>query len=119
MKSDQFLLALWRHECERVFEDKLLHLDDKKVFRDFMDKVSIEKFKDPLDLTEEEACTDLLFCCFQKNDEYDEYGELIREAPFVYEACPDIETVKKIVNQKLENYNEVNPSKKMNLVIFR
>jgi len=118
MKSDHFVLTLWRHECERVFEDKLLSNDDKKVFRDFMDKVSVEKFKDQLDLTEEECCTDLLFCDFQRNDEYDEYGELIREAPFVYEACPNIETIKKVVNGKLEGYNEANPSKKMNLVIF-
>jgi hypothetical protein len=48
------MLYLWRHECERVFEDKLLNFDDKQTFREFLDKISIEKFKDPLDLTEEE-----------------------------------------------------------------
>ena len=53
MKSDVFLVALWRHEWERVFEDKLLSNPDKKVFCDFLDKVTVEKFKDALDVTEE------------------------------------------------------------------
>ena len=49
---------------------------------------------------------------------FNEYGELIEEAPFVYEACPDIEAIRKKVNKRLEDYNEKYPSKKMNLVIF-
>lgn len=43
---------------------------------------------------------------------------MTEEAPFVYEACPDIENIRKKVNKKLEDYNEKFPSKKMNLVIF-
>jgi dynein heavy chain len=54
MKSDLFLVALWRHECERVFEDKLINLNDKKVCHDYLEKVTIEKFKEPLDVSEEE-----------------------------------------------------------------
>lgn len=118
MKSDQFLVALWRHECERVFEDKLLNLEDKKVFHDFLNKVSTDKFRDVLDVTDDEACLDLLFCDFQRGDKFDEWGELVEEAPFVYEACPNINSVRNIVIQKLNTYNETNPSKKMNLVIF-
>lgn len=62
--------------------------------------------------------TNYYFCDFQREDIFDEYGELIEEAPFVYEACPDIETIRKRCNDKLEAYNEKNPSKPMNLVIF-
>jgi dynein heavy chain len=36
----------------------------------------------------------------------------------VYEAAPDMEAIRKIVNTKLDAYNEKFPSKKMNLVIF-
>ena len=79
MKSDLFLIALWRHEWERVFEDKLLINNDKKVFHDFLDKVTIEKFKYTLDATENEVLTDLLFWDFHRSDEYDAYGELVRE----------------------------------------
>ncbi len=67
---------------------------------------------------EEQLLTQVLFADFQRKDEINEYGELIMEAPFVYEAAPDIEAIRKIVNIKLEAYNEKFPSKKMNLVIF-
>lgn len=43
---------------------------------------------------------------------------MITEAPFVYEAVPNMEAIRKIVNKKLDEYNEKFPSKKMNLVIF-
>jgi dynein heavy chain len=62
--------------------------------------------------------TNHFFADFQREDEFDEYGELVAEAPFVYEACPDLETIRQRCNIKLEAYNEKNPSKQMNLVIF-
>ena len=39
-------MQLWRHECERVFEDKLVVQEDKDVFHNLLDKITIEKFKD-------------------------------------------------------------------------
>jgi len=62
--------------------------------------------------------TSMLFADFQRKDVFDEYGELVSIAPFVYEACPDLETCRKLANTKLEGYNEKFPSKKMSLVIF-
>jgi dynein heavy chain len=43
---------------------------------------------------------------------------LVSIAPFVYEACPDLESIRKLANAKLEGYNEKYPAKKMSLVIF-
>jgi len=60
----------------------------------------------------------MLFADFQRKDIYDEYGELVSIAPFVYEACPDLETIRKLANTKLDAYNEKFPAKKMSLVIF-
>jgi dynein heavy chain len=62
--------------------------------------------------------TDYLFADFQREDIYNEYGELEEVAPFVYEACPDIESIRKRVNNKLKEFNEKYVSQKMNLVIF-
>lgn len=62
--------------------------------------------------------TDNIFCDFQRDDEIDEYGDIVAVAPFVYEAAPDIEGIRKRCNDKLAGYNEKNASKKMNLVIF-
>ena len=118
MRPDLFLIALWRHECERVFEDKLVTIEDKKVFHDQLDKVTIEKFKDQLGVDEEQLLTDILFCDFQREDIINEYGELEQEAPFVYEACPSIDDIRNVALKKLDGYNEKYPSKKMGLVIF-
>jgi len=117
-KSEFFLIALWRHECERVFEDKLINYPDKKRFHDMMDRVTKDKFRDSLGYEDDQLMTSTLFADFQREDEYNEYGELINEAPFVYEACYDIESIRKIATDKLDGYNEKFPSKKMNLVIF-
>ena len=118
MKSDLFFVALWRHEWERVFEDKLLNNNDKKVFHDFLDKVTIEKFKDTLDAIEDEVLTDLLFWDFQRSDEYDAYGELVREDLICVRSLSINRFCQKIVNEKMTKYNEAFPSKKMELVIF-
>jgi dynein heavy chain len=118
IRQELFLIGLWRHECERVFEDKLISNADKKVFHDILDKTTKERFKDSLGFEDEQLMTSYLFADFQREDKYDEYGELIEVAPFVYEAVPDMESIRKRVYAKMDGYNEKFPSKKMNLVIF-
>jgi hypothetical protein len=39
--------------------------------------------------------TENLFCDFQREDVIDEYGDITEVAPFVYEAVPDIETIRR------------------------
>jgi len=85
-----FLIALWRHECDRTFVDKLINYADKKIFTDMLDRVTKEKFRDSLGFDDEQLMTNFYFADFQREDEFDEYGELVAEAPFVYEACPDL-----------------------------
>lgn len=118
IRQELFLIGLWRHECERVFEDKLISYNDKKVFHDILDRVTKERFRDSLGFEDEQLMTSYLFADFQREDKINEYGEMEEEAPFVYEAVPDIETIRKRINSKMDAYNEKFPSKKMNLVIF-
>ena len=59
-----------------------------------------------------------MFADFQRDAEIDEYGSVLSEAPYVYEACPSINNIKKRVNQRLDEYNEKYPAKKMELVLF-
>jgi dynein heavy chain len=113
-----YLIGLWRHECERTFMDKLTNNPDKKVFTDILNKTTKEKFRESLGFDDDQLMTQMIFCDFQRKDVYDEYGELVSIAPFVYEACPSLEDCRKIANEKLEGYNEKFPSKKMPLVIF-
>lgn len=118
IRPELFLIGLWRHECDRVFTDKLISKADKKIFADLLDRITKEKFRDSLGLDDEQLMTDMYFCDFMREDTIDEYGDITELAPKVYEACPDIESIKTICNKKLEEYNIKNNSKQMNLVIF-
>ena len=118
IKPELFLIALWRHECERVFNDKLTNLADKKTFMDYLDRTTKDIFRDRLNLDDEQLITNYAFAIFQRDDVYDEYDELVEEAPLVYEACPDLDSIRTKAEKKLDLYNEKNPSKKMNLVLF-
>jgi len=44
MKSHIFLIALWKHECERVFADKLINNKDKNTICDYINEISFEAF---------------------------------------------------------------------------
>jgi len=96
MRSELFMIALWRHECDRTFIDKLTTNADKKTFSDMLDRVTKDKFRDSLGFDDEQLMTDLYFADFQRKDVIDEYGELVEEAPYVYEAAPDIDSIRAI-----------------------
>ncbi len=119
LKSDAFVVGLWRHECLRVFQDKLTNEADKKTFADLLDKYTVEKFKDVVNhQQDDELLVNLMFANFLQKDIYDEYGEFVESAPKVYEAVPNWNAIREVVNEKLEKYNEKYPSKKMPLVMF-
>jgi dynein heavy chain, axonemal len=64
IRQELFLIGLWRHECERVFEDKLISNGDKKIFHDILDKTTKERFKDSLGFEDEQLMTQYLFADF-------------------------------------------------------
>ena len=114
-----FVVGLWRHECLRVFQDKLTNEPDKQTFAGILDKFTVEKFKDVVNhQNEEDLHVNLMFANFLQKDIYDEYGEFVESAPKVYEAIPNWNAIREIVNEKLEAYNQKYPSKKMPLVMF-
>jgi hypothetical protein len=53
MRPELFMIALWRHECDRTFIDKLTTNVDKNVFTGMLDRITKDKFRDSLDFTEE------------------------------------------------------------------
>lgn len=96
------MIGLWRHECQRTFVDKLINNQDKKVFEDILDRVSKEKFRELYHFEEAEVLTQFQFADFMREDVLNEDGEILEEAPFVYEACSGNDHVKNIVNVKLD-----------------
>jgi len=120
--SQLFLIGMWRHECNRTFQDKLVNAQDKKTFSQILDKFTKEKFKDMefKDKNDDEdmLLTDYLFANFQRDETIDEETGTENPPEYVYEACPDTEFVRKRAYMKLEKYNEKFPVRKMNLVLF-
>lgn len=45
MKPEVFLVGLWRHECERVFVDKMTNYKDKDTIMGYINEISLENFQ--------------------------------------------------------------------------
>ncbi|CAG9316033.1 unnamed protein product [Blepharisma stoltei] len=115
IKPGVFLVGLWKHECQRVFEDKLTTFDNKEELKAMLKDVTEQHFGAE---TEDQLGEGLLFCDFQRKDKYNEDGELEEEAPKVYEAIKSIPVIEKKITQFLDAYNENSRGKTMNLVLF-
>jgi len=113
--SEALLVGLWKHENTRVFADKLCRDQDKA----FVEKVLLEFM--PTHFGEELAAENkdmMWFSDFQREVEFDQdTGEEIG-APKVYEPAYSWEHVKTKAYEYLKRYNEANPAKMMNLVLF-
>ena len=110
------LLGLWRHECDRVFSDKLSTIKDKESYGGFIDEIGRDVFGAPL---YERACgSPKYMVSFLRDDVYDEDEILVEEAPKVYEDGGTLEMIRERALMFLDKYNEEFPSKRMELVLF-
>jgi dynein heavy chain len=152
----KILVLLWRHECERVFSDKLTTLPDKASFHSELDVVTQEILSDPGTAAaanlkapppkpgqkkksdagssakstggkkaddkpftfEDIKSEDPYFVDFLRDDEYDEDGVLVAEAPKVYELGPALAALRSRVEGFLHKFNDQYPAKAMNIVLF-
>lgn len=109
------LLKIWKHECARVFSDKLTNLKDKAVYDKFMDSQILESFGPELS---EECKAPFYMVNFLRPDVVDEEGITTEEAPKMYEPGGGLEDIRPLVQIFLEKHNTDNPAKKMELVLF-
>lgn len=120
MKPEVYLIGLWRHECERVFIDKLINNKDKDYVLNILHEITLEVFPqfetDILEKFNKEK--PIYFCNFLQEDIKNEEGLIEYEAPREYEAIIDMARLRARSMFLLEEYNVANPSKKMNLVLF-
>ncbi|KAH8056491.1 dynein light chain binding protein [Aureococcus anophagefferens] len=109
------LLAIWKHECFRVFQDKLTNNKDKEFcLKAIVDQCeTIFGSEVVSDLPE-----DLFMVNFLQEDVYDEDGVMQEEAPKVYEPGGSLAQIRDRVQMFLDKYNEDYPSRKMELVLF-
>ncbi len=95
--SDQGLnlLRLWKHECARVFQDKLTNNADKKWYAATMDRIIQARFGGEAAAA---ALDEAYFVDFMREDVFDEDDVLVEEAPKVYEDGGTLENVRRYVS---------------------
>ena len=121
LDSSFTLLALWKHECERVFSDKLVDHKDKNWFAKEIFTV-LEQFsgKFGADIEKLKGQEKIYFVDFMRDaDEDPETGELL-PAPKVYEPLPTEELDNARTKGKfyMEKFNEAYKLLRMELVFF-
>eukprot|EP00929_Paragymnodinium_shiwhaense_P087549 TRINITY_DN476_c0_g6_i1.p1 TRINITY_DN476_c0_g6~~TRINITY_DN476_c0_g6_i1.p1 ORF type:complete len:3651 (-),score=1240.57 TRINITY_DN476_c0_g6_i1:538-10725(-) len=109
------LVSLWKHECTRVFADKLSRIQDKE----FVDKVIAEYMLSHYGETlSAENTKTVWWADFQRESEEDpDTGDDIG-APKFYEQMYSWDHLRHKAYEYLGKYNDANPAKKMNLVLF-
>jgi dynein heavy chain len=114
--SPSMLLGLWKHECDRVFCDKLASISDKEEYERIIQTTGIEAFGND---GYTQACTNPnVMASFLRDDMVDEEGIVTEPARKVYEDAASFGKVRDRTNLFLQRYNQEFPSKKMDLVLF-
>ena len=113
-KDDDFV-KLWAHECMRVFQDRLISIEDRETFTDMVKEITKDRFKKEWDTLVK--VKPLLFGSFVPLV-YPEGDTTKKPYQDIYCELYDIEKVKKYANEGLSDYNSAFPFKKMNLVLF-
>ena len=113
---EAYLVALWRHECERVFCDKLTTHEDKdwgdalimKLIGDTYGKQIVKQVEDRL-----------FFVDFLREPEMDEEtGELVDANPSFYESAVSLDSLTEVAMKRQALFNETSKSLKLELVLF-
>jgi dynein heavy chain len=108
-------VRLWRHECLRVFHDRLLSDADKRVVNASIERLVRSNFGQHTGLIETVLAEPIVFGDFQHIQKNDDGEEAVR----LYEDLLDYERIKPIFEQQLEVYNASQKAgKELQLVMF-
>jgi dynein heavy chain len=118
IKGEEALVSLWKHECTRVFGDKLARQVDKDLLDRAIMENAVDHFGEVLAVKVQPSSAQSWWCDFQRDAEEtgDDTGEM--EVPKIYEPVKSWDSVRKKAYQYLTQFNEKYPSKCMNLVLF-
>eukprot|EP00796_Vickermania_ingenoplastis_P003819 gene3823-2705_t len=116
------LLRIWKHECCRVFSDKLNSVNDKKWFDQHIqecisDNLGSTPYKDLIEQVRESV----YMANFLRDPIIDpETGEIAEPPPRVYEPAPSMAVILERLMMGMQAHNETPAGrvKKLNLVLF-
>jgi len=110
------VIDLWKHECLRVFCDKLTSLADQEWTLKSVQEIMTSHFGE--EVAKEHGHLQY-FVDFLRPDVLDpETDEVIELAPKIYEAGPSFDELKVLVTKWLKEYNNEPKLKEMPLVLF-
>lgn len=113
--AEGYLVALWRHECERVFCDKLTNTSDKSWTEALISELVADNFGPGVSAQVERR---VQFVDFLRDPTLDpETGEVVAPAERCYEAI-DLEALRAVVEAKQKAHNEASRGQKFELVLF-
>ena len=115
ISSSEVLCKLWKHECERVFKDKLTTGEDKEWVERALSALVKDAFGDDYAAMLEDKA---YFVDFQREPIYDDEGVCLEENPKVYEPVPTMDAMRKMVYAKMGDFNESSKIVKLDLVLF-
>ena len=111
-----YLVSLWRHECERVFCDKLTNNTDKEWTTKKIKELVVDTFGSNIAAQTDER---VYYVDFLRDPEVDdETGEVINENPSFYESVDNLATLRSIAESKQHAFNEKSRTLKLELVLF-
>ncbi|CAK9087235.1 unnamed protein product [Durusdinium trenchii] len=115
MNDEERLVSLWRHECTRVFADKLAREKDKSLIDKLVHDFACEHFGEQLSTY---TSPTTWWCDFQRDRPPATEDEEDPVAPKIYEPVSSLADVCRKAYEYLARFNEKNPAKNMNLVLF-
>jgi len=111
-----YLVGLWKHECERVFCDKLTTNEDKIWTVNLINSQMKDNFGDEMYKTVSEP---LFFVDFLREPEMDDdTGEVVDSNPSNYESVRGLEHLRSVVEDRQRQFNEGSKILKLELVLF-
>jgi dynein heavy chain, axonemal len=115
MINDDSMIKLWAHECLRVFHDRLITQEDRNRFIEMLSEQMQEKFKK--DYNKLVLVKPLLFASYVPTI-YPDGDEDKKQYTDIYCEITDRSKMSKICKDALEDFNTMNRSKQMDLVLF-
>ncbi|EAY19693.1 Dynein heavy chain family protein [Trichomonas vaginalis G3] len=103
--TDRDIIAVWAHECTRVFADRLVDKLDLDAFSELLNKELQGRFKVSMD--DLKKTKNLLYCDF--------FEETNEQKPYV--QVTDEKKLETILNNAMADYDEI-ATKKLGLVLF-
>ncbi|KAH9103464.1 hypothetical protein AeMF1_002875 [Aphanomyces euteiches] len=111
----QLVLMVWKHECERVFSDKLTNYKDKDIYQNYMKELLKSHFGEEV---EQKVRVPFYMVNFLRDPAENEEGIVDDFVPKVYEPGGTLEEIRARVNEFLGKYNTDYPQRMMRLVLF-